>query len=67
MSIVIDLDAETRELLQQRASLLAKMQANRPTQGGAHPQGDEFLTLTQTIQMRLGGLALGQAIAEAGE
>lgn len=65
MSIVINLDDTTLNLLRDRASLLDKIQRTRNPSGAPHPRGEEFEALTMTIQMRLGNLAFDQAIAEA--
>lgn len=66
MSIVIDLDAETVALLRKRAALLETMRQERAPSGSVgHSRGQELVDLTESIQMRLGSLALGQAIALA--
>lgn len=65
MSIVITPDPKTLELLRQRAALLAEIQRKRSPSGDVHPRSQEFDDLTTCIQMRLGNLALEQAVALA--
>lgn len=65
MSIVINPDHETLELLRKRAALLAEIQGSRNLSGDVHPRSQEFDQLTTCIQMRLGNLAFEQAIALA--
>lgn len=65
MSMVINPDRESLELLRQRAALLAEIQSERNPSGDVHPRTQEFNDLTSGIQMHLGNLAFEQAIALA--